>query len=148
LTFITSVCFDPPKRSLLTPTDKGQHDPTSGKFNSQKINTLDITQPNAATERLQTVKNLAAFGLSTIFPDLRPTSPWQHRPKLDSSISRQPHHCALSGVIKLMGLQDHTCGRDDAADIGDYLALVTHDATRHATALDDTDPWRLAVFAV
>jgi hypothetical protein len=40
---------------------QAQHDPTSGKFNSRIVNSPDITGPNAATARLQTVQTLATF---------------------------------------------------------------------------------------
>jgi hypothetical protein len=46
---------------------RAQHDPTSGKFNSRIVNSLDLTGPNAATARLQPVETLAAFWHSPVF---------------------------------------------------------------------------------
>jgi hypothetical protein len=48
--------------TLVAHADRqGQHDPTSGKFNSRIVNSPDMTGPNAATARLQTVQTLANF---------------------------------------------------------------------------------------
>jgi hypothetical protein len=48
--------------TLIAHADRqGQHGPTSGEFNSQNINSPGMTEPNAATARLQIVQTLAGF---------------------------------------------------------------------------------------
>jgi hypothetical protein len=76
--------------TLIAHADRqGQHDPTSGKFNSQNINPLDIAESNAAPRGSKLSKLWQIFDIPRYPFETRRAHSKQAAPASGASISKQ-----------------------------------------------------------